>query len=189
MDVANLVSRFTSATAGIEPQYAHKAAVSVMNELKSELDDVAEALSYLTGSGGNALQAFYRAPNLSMLKVRFPDGRRTPPHDHGTWASILVLSGSEKNSLYTRHEDASLTYDRTVELERGSVIFMPANAVHVAECTSSEPAIGLHVYGGNVLGLERHMWDPDTLAEQELDWSKYEGLAQRASAASAAPLT
>jgi hypothetical protein len=66
---------------------------------------------------------------------------------------------------------------------------MPAAAVHVAECTSDEPAIGLHVYGGNVLGLERHMWDPDTLAEHPLDWSKYEDLAQRASAADRAPLT
>ena len=65
---------------------------------------------------------------------------------------------------------------------------LPAGAVHVAECTSDDAAIGLHVYGGNVLGLERKMWDPDTLAEQPLDWSKYEALAQRASAADRAPL-
>lgn len=189
MNVADLVSRFSTAVAEVEGEYAHKAAVAVMNELKGDLDGVAGALSYLTGSGGNALQAFYRAPNLSLLKVRFPDGRRTPPHDHGTWASILVLSGSERNSLYTRNPDGSLSYQRSVDLGRGSVIFMPADAVHVAECTSDEPAIGLHVYGGNVLGLERHMWDPDTLAEQPLDWSQYEGLAQRASAADRAPLT
>jgi predicted metal-dependent enzyme (double-stranded beta helix superfamily) len=189
MNVADLVSRFSTAVANVEGDYAHKAAVSVMNELKDDLDGVAEALSYLTGSGGNALQAFYRAPNLSLLKVRFPNGRRTPPHDHGTWASILVLSGSEKNSLYKRNADGSLTYERSVDLERGAVTFMPEAAVHVAECTTDDPAIGLHVYGRNVLGLERHMWDPDTLAEQSLDWSKYEGLAQRASAADRAPLT
>ena len=189
MDVAELVSRFSTAIASTEAEYAHKAAVSVINELKDDLDGVADAMSYLTGSGGNALQAFYRSPNLSLLKVRFPDGRRTPPHNHGTWAAILVLSGSEKNSLYTRNADGSLAYERSLVLERGSVIFMPEEAVHVAECTSDEPAIGLHVYGGNVLGLERQMWDPDTLAEQPLDWSKYEDLAQRASAASKAPLT
>ncbi|NIQ97633.1 MAG: cysteine dioxygenase, partial [Desulfuromonadales bacterium] len=38
--------------------------------------------------------------DLSLLKVRFPPGRRTPPHDHGTWATILVFSGTEKNTLY-----------------------------------------------------------------------------------------
>ncbi len=186
MEVVELVARFTPAAAD---NYPHKAAVAVLNELKDDLDGVAEAVEYLTGSGGNALQAFYRAPNLSLLKVRFPDGRRTPPHNHGTWAAILVLSGSEKNSLYKRNDDGSLTYQRSLVLARGDVIFMPAEAVHVAECTSDEPAIGLHVYGGNVLGLDRQMWDPDTLAEQPLDWSKYEGLAQRASAAAKAPLT
>ncbi len=186
MDVAELVARFSSAAAEELP---HKAAVAVINELKGDLDAVAAAMSYLTGSGGNALQAFYRAPNLSLLKVRFPDGRRTPPHNHGTWAAILVLSGSEKNSLYKRNGDGSLCYERSIDLEAGDVVFMPAEAVHVAECTSDEPAIGLHVYGGNVLGLERSMWDPDTLAEQPLDWTKYEGLAQRASAADGAPLT
>jgi predicted metal-dependent enzyme (double-stranded beta helix superfamily) len=189
MKVADLVSRFSTAVGGVEEDHAHKAAVSVLNELKSDLEGVSDALSYLTGTGGNALQAFYRAPNLSLLKVRFPNGRRTPPHDHGTWAAILVLSGSEKNTLYQRNADGSLTYERSVDLGRGSVIFMPAAAVHVAECTSEDPAVGLHVYGGNVLGLERHMWDPDTLAEQPLDWSRYEGLAQRASAANRAPLT
>jgi quercetin dioxygenase-like cupin family protein len=189
MNAADLVSRFAAAVADQPDEYAHKAAVQVMNELKSDLGGVEEALSYLTGSGGNALQAFYRAPNLSLLKVRFPDGRRTPPHNHGTWAAILVLSGSERNALYTRNDDGSLTYDRSVDLEAGSVFFMPARAVHVAECTSDVPAIGLHVYGDNVLGVDRQMWDPDTLAEQPLDWTLYEGLAQRASAASKAPLS
>ncbi len=189
MDVAELVARFSAATAAPEEEASYKAAVAVMNELKDDLDGVAGALSYLTGSGGNALQAFYRAPKLSLLKVRFPNGRRTPPHDHGTWAAILVLKGSEKNTVYKRNDDGSLTYERSVDLGQGDIVFMPSGAVHVAECTSDDAAIGLHVYGGNVLGLERHMWDPDTLAEHTLDWSKYEGLAQRASAASAAPLT
>lgn len=189
MDAATLVSKFSEAVNSTEPEYAHKAAVAVMNELKDDLDGVTGALDYLTGSGGNALQAFYRAPNLSLLKVRFPNGRRTPPHDHGTWAAILVLSGAEKNSLYTRNDDGSLTYERSVDLEPGSVFFMPGGAVHVAECNGDEPAIGLHVYGGNVLGLERHMWDPDTLVEQPLDWSKYEDLAQRSTALAKAPLS
>ena len=189
MKVAALASRFLTALDGEEEKYAHKAAVAVMNDLKGGLDGVAEAVSYLTGSSGNALQAFYRAPNLSLLKVRFPNGRRTPPHDHGTWAAILVLSGAEKNSLYQRNAGGSLTYERSVDLERGSVLFMPADAVHVAECIGDEPAIGLHVYGANVLGVERRMWDPDTLGEQPLDWSEYEGLAQRSSAADRAPLT
>ena len=159
-----------------------------MEDLTQSLDSVAEALSYLSGTGGNAYQAFYRAPDLSLLKVSFPAGRRTPPHDHGTWAMILVLSGKEKNTLYRPDAQGRLTRVSEVVLERGSVLPMRADVVHVAECLGNEAAVGLHVYGANVLGgTTRYMWDPDTLERQPLDWVKYEGLAKRASAAASAP--
>jgi len=65
---------------------------------------------------------------------------------------------------------------------------MLAETVHVAESLGDAPAIGLHVYGGDILELPRRMWDPDTLTEHSLDWGVYETFARRASAASAAPL-
>ncbi|MDA0675657.1 MAG: hypothetical protein O3A88_04745, partial [Proteobacteria bacterium] len=68
-----------------------------------------------------------------------------------------------------------------------SVLQMPADVAHVAECIGHEPAVGLHVYGGNILGLERHMWDPDTLAEHPMDWRLYETFKKRATAAASAP--
>ena len=184
MHAASLVARFAEAADSNDPMNAAKA---VLEDLSSKRDAVADALAYLSGTGGNANQAFYRSPNLSLLKVSFPNGRRTPPHNHGTWAAILVLSGKEKNTLYLP-EGGGLRRVSEVELEPGSILPMRAEAVHVAECIGDEPAIGLHVYGANVLGVERQMWDPDTLEAHPLDWSKYEGFAQRASSASCAPL-
>lgn len=185
MQTHELVARFAAAAAQTDPMAAAR---EVMEELKQDLDGVADALSYLSGTGGNAHQAFYRAANLSLLKVSFPAGRRTPPHDHGTWAMILVLSGNEKNTLYRRDGDSGLKRVSEVTLERGSVLPMLGEAVHVAECVGDEPAIGLHVYGANVLGgTERFMWDPETLERHPLDWSKYEGLAQKAMRADSAP--
>ena len=186
MNVADLVAEFSGAAAGTAP---HKAAVAVLKKLKSDVAGVAEATAYIPGTGGNALQAFYRAPDLSLLKVRFPRGRRTPPHNHGTWAAIMVLAGTERNHVYRREADGTLTYERRVDLTPGDILYMPAEAVHVVECLGDEDVIGLHVYGGNVLGLERSMWDPDTVREEALDWSKYETFAQRASAAAKAPLS
>lgn len=185
MHAHDLVARFASAVNGDDPMAAARA---VLEELKDDLDGVADALSYLTGTGGNCAQAFFRSPTLSLLKVSFPNGRRTPPHDHGTWASILVLSGKEKNTLYRRDGQSGLKRASEVILERGSILPMRAEAVHVAECIGDEPAIGLHVYGANVLDTTRYMWDPDTLQRQTLDWTKYEALAQRASKAASAPL-
>jgi predicted metal-dependent enzyme (double-stranded beta helix superfamily) len=129
---------------------------------------------------------FYRSPNLTMLKVCFPSGRRTPPHDHGTWAQILLLSGQEKNTLY-RRENGGLRKASEVTLERGVVLPMLAETAHVAECLGERPAIGLHVYGGDILELPRRMWHPQTLEEHPLDWTLYENFARMASAAAAAP--
>ena len=36
---------------------------------------------------------------------------------------------------------------------------MPAETVHVAECLGGKPTVGLHVYGGDIMGeVPRHMW-------------------------------
>jgi hypothetical protein len=45
MNVAELVSRFSTAVGAVEADDAHKAAVAVMQDLKSNLDGVANALS------------------------------------------------------------------------------------------------------------------------------------------------
>lgn len=185
MNVHKLTSRFMEITSASNPMTAAR---DVLTELKGEMAEVEDSLSYLEGVGGNARQSFYRTPNLSMLKVCFPNGRRTPPHNHGTWAAILVLSGKEKNTLYKRGDDGELVKVGEKILERGSVLPMPADVIHVVECLTDEPAVGLHVYGADVLGVERHMWDPDTLVAEPLDWDKYESLAQRASKAASAPL-
>ena len=179
-----LVARFARAADSGDPM---QAALAELDGLRGDIAAVAEGLSYLPGTGGNPRQAFYRSPNLSLLKVSFPAGRRTPPHDHGTWAAILLLSGGEKNTIYSVDDGARLARVNEVVLEPQSILSVPAANAHVAECLGDEPAVGLHVYGGNVLGLERRMWDPDTLEAQPLDWTRYEALAQRASSAAGAP--
>jgi predicted metal-dependent enzyme (double-stranded beta helix superfamily) len=102
-------------------------------------------------------------------RCAFPNGRRTPPHDHGAWAQILVLSGAEKNTLY-RRDNGALRKAGEVTLARGSILPMRADTVHVAECLGDTPAIGLHVYGGDILELPRRMWNPETLEEHPLEW-------------------
>ena len=158
----------------------------VMDGFRNDIATIEKALAYVSGVGGNARQVFYRAPDLTMLKVCFPNGRRTPPHDHGTWAVILLLSGREKNTLY-RRDPNGLRKAGEVTLERGSILPMLGETVHVAECLGDQPAVGLHVYGGDILELPRRMWDPQTLAEHPLDWTLYENFARVASGAAGAP--
>ena len=179
----DLVEIFAVAVSSSEPMAAARAA---LEGLKGQIAELDEALRYISGTGGNARQVFYRSPDLTLLKVCFPAGRRTPPHDHGTWATILLLSGEEKNTLY-RVDDGRLRKASEVTIKPGSILGMRADTPHVAECMSSAPAIGLHVYGGDIFELPRRMWHPQTLEEHRLDWTLYEKFAGIASAAPAAP--
>jgi predicted metal-dependent enzyme (double-stranded beta helix superfamily) len=183
MKVHELVSRCAQAREAADPM---KAVREVLEGLRNDVAAIEAALAYVPGTGGNANQVFYRAPDLTLLKVRFPHGRRTPPHDHGTWAMILLLSGSEKNTLY-RRDHGALRKAGEVTLTRGAILPMLAETVHVAECLGDAPAIGLHVYGGDILALPRRMWNPQTLEEHALDWTQYENFARVASLAAGAP--
>ena len=183
MKVHELVARCAKAGEATDPMSSVR---GVLEDLRGDVAAIERALGYVSGVGGNARQVFYRSPTLTLLKVCFPNGRRTPPHDHGAWATILVLSGEEKNTLY-RRENGALRKTSEVTLARGSILPMRADTVHVAECLGDTPAIGLHVYGGDILELPRRMWNPETLEEHALDWKLYETFAQTASSAAAAP--
>ena len=183
MQVHELVARCAAAARGNDSMDAVR---EMMEDLRGDLGAVDRALEFIPGVGGNARQVFYRSPDLTMLKVCFPSGRRTPPHDHGTWAVILVLSGQEKNTLYRRADDGLRTASEVI-LERGAILPMRADTAHVAECVGDEPALGLHVYGGDILELPRRMWNPETLEEHVYEPSLYESFAQAASKAEGAP--
>ena len=185
MKVHELVARCARARESSDPIASIR---DVLGDLAGNVAEIERTLSYVPGVGGNARQVFYRAPDLTLLKVCFPNGRRTPPHDHGTWATILLLSGGEKNTLY-RRENGSLRKAGEATLERGSILTMRAETVHVAECLGDAPAIGLHVYGGDIFELPRRMWNPETLEEHPLDWELYEHFARSASGAASAPLS
>lgn len=183
MKVHELVARFAQAS---ESTDAMAAVREVLESMRADIADIDHALNYISGTGGNANQVFYRSPNLTLLKVRFPNGRRTPPHDHGTWATILLLSGAEKNTLY-RTDSGALRKAGETTLAPGQILSMRSDTAHVAECLGEQPTIGLHVYGGDIFALPRRMWNPQTLEPHALDWGLYENFARVASAATSAP--
>lgn len=185
MKVQELVARFAQAGESANPM---NAARETLEGMRNDIDAVEQALRYVSGTGGNARQVFYRSPTITLLKVCFPAGRRTPPHNHGAWATIFLLSGEEKNTLY-RNDGCTLRKASEVTLTRGSILPMLADTAHVAECIGNQPAIGLHVYGGDILDLPRNMWHPKSLQAHALDWTIYETFAQMASQADGAPQT
>ena len=121
MKVDELVARCARARESADPINSVR---EVLENLRGEIPAIEHALNYISGVGGNARQVFYRSPDLTMLKVCFPNGRRTPPHDHGTWAAILLLSGEEKNWLILRTRDTTIGLFQGM-FERNSLTFNP----------------------------------------------------------------
>ena len=154
---------------------------AVLRELSADSAGLLKSLDFFSGRGSDAEQAFYRSPQVSLLKIRFDPGRQTPPHDHGCWAAILLLQGKERNTLYRTDAGAGLVSSGEVTLEPGAVLPMPAEAIHVAECVSDEAAIGLHVYGGDEVTLRRRVWHPHTFQEHTHSEEFYGELANLAS--------
>lgn len=89
MKVHELVARFAKAGESAKPMDASR---EILESLRGQVEAIENLLGYISGTGGNAGQVFYRSPQVTLLKVCFPVGRRTPPHNHGTWATILQLS-------------------------------------------------------------------------------------------------
>ena len=174
MHVFDLVEQGARAASGPNPCSAVR---GVLNDLCGRLDDVYEALDFCACSNpGDApdRQIFYRSPNLTMMRIRFCPGLRTPPHDHSTWAAILLLSGRERNTLYQRCSRHGLDKTGDVLVEPGSVFRMNVDTIHVAECAADEPAVALHVYGGDLDYLPRRVWHPHTFEEFPMEIDRYE---------------
>ena len=104
MKVRELVSRVTAASESADPMNAVR---KVLESMRDELAEIDRALGFISGVGGNARQVFFRSPKLFMLKARFPAGRRTPPHNHGTWAVVAGVDGLERNAFWKRLADGS----------------------------------------------------------------------------------
>ena len=182
MHVFDLVEQGAKAAQGTDPCMAVR---NMLSNLRERLDEVHEALDFCGCAEADDApdrQIFYRSPNLSMMRICFCPGLRTPPHDHSTWAAILMLSGRERNTFYRRCRQHGLERTGDIVLEPGSVLRMDVDTIHVAECATEHPAIALHVYGGDLDRLPRKVWHPRTLEEFPMEIDLYNEFSQLASA-------
>lgn len=102
---------------------------------------------------------------LSVFAASWLPGRGAPPHDHGTWAIVVGVDGSEKNVLYERTDDRSRP--DYAELRRlgeqvigpGEVLAMPAGTIHSVTNDSEQTTLSLHAYGKHINFTSRSQFD------------------------------
>jgi predicted metal-dependent enzyme (double-stranded beta helix superfamily) len=122
-----------------------------------------------------SLQCLYRSPELTILNVIWPIGHIVMPHNHEMWAVIGVYTGREDNILWRRLPDAM---NGRVEAagaktlgERDTIAF-GADVIHSVVNPVHRLTGAMHVYGGDLFGVSRSEWDPDSLHEKPYDMEK-----------------
>jgi predicted metal-dependent enzyme (double-stranded beta helix superfamily) len=111
-----------------------------------------------------------------------------PPHDHLMWAINGIYGGEEDNVFY-RRTPAGIVQSGGRRVGAAESAILGAEVIHAVTNPSARACTGsIHIYGGDYLGKQRSIWDPDTLEERPADGDTIRRMfeAARARAADAA---
>ncbi|MCX7932950.1 MAG: cysteine dioxygenase, partial [Rhodovarius sp.] len=103
---------------------------------------------------------------FSVVSFVWGPGQRTPVHNHLVWGLVGMLRGEEVST--TMHRDGPGRPLRPGQVDRlrpGEVIAVAPGLedMHMVENALPDAAsISIHVYGGNIGAIRRHVFDPAT---------------------------
>jgi len=83
----------------------------------------------------------------SLYLVSDGQGVTSPPHEHGTWAVIAGVRGTEANVLYRVVSGRRAAPIDRVVIGPGESMVLPSNAIHATEVVGAAPTFHLHLYG------------------------------------------
>ena len=117
-----------------------------------------------------------------MTAVVWGPGDHAAPHDHHTWGMIGVLENSLAETRFRRLDDRSnpeyarLEKDRVMDNRPGEVTLLipDVDEIHQMDNLTDRPTVEIHVYGRDLLGLERCRFDPETGRVSSFVTAKYD---------------
>jgi 3-mercaptopropionate dioxygenase len=102
---------------------------------------------------------------FSVVSFVWGPGQTTPIHDHTTWGLIGMLRGAEVEQHYARRADGALVSEgEPHRLEVGAVDAVSpriGDHHHVSNAYDDRTSISIHVYGGNIGGVRRSVYEQD----------------------------
>lgn len=111
---------------------------------------------------------------LAVFVAAWLPGRGAPPHNHGTWAVIGGVDGSETNVFWKRLDDGTRPgYAEIVERDRrvfgpGEVVSFLPESIHSVVNESDRVTLSLHVYGKHLNYSTRWQFDPVAKRERPI---------------------
>jgi 3-mercaptopropionate dioxygenase len=114
--------------------------------------------------------ALHRGDGLFVSAVVWGPGDQIGPHDHRTWGMIGVMGNAIEETRFRRVDDrdreeyARLEQDRSVVVKPGEVsLLVPeVDEIHAMNNPSDRPTVEIHVYGKDLVGLERYSYNLET---------------------------
>ena len=105
---------------------------------------------------------------FSVVSFVWGPGQKTPIHNHTVWALIGMLRGSERAENFAMGEPGGAMRALGIDvLEPGRVETLSPDTgdIHrVSNMYDDRVSISIHVYGGNIGRISRHVFDADTSA-------------------------
>ena len=103
---------------------------------------------------------------FSLVSFVWGPGQKTPVHDHTVWGIIGMLRGAECAQRYTRdHQGRVKACGAEETLRPGDidVVSPTLGDIHVVRNgLEDQVSISIHLYGGNIGRIARHVFVPET---------------------------
>jgi len=109
---------------------------------------------------------------LAIFAGAWLPGRGAPPHNHGTWAVVAGVEGTERNVFWTRVDDGSRPGRADIRrvgdrmLGPGDVVTFQPESIHSVVNATALVTVSLHVYGKHVNYTTRSQFDPEQGTER-----------------------
>ena len=138
---------------------------AVLDRALSKSSDIADALPATVAE----FAPLYTSSEISIFKFVWGPAMFVPPHDHLMWAINGIYGGAEDNVFY-RRTPARIVRTGGRRLGTAESATLGADVIHAVANPNARACTGsIHIYGGDYLGKQRSIWDPDTLAERPAD--------------------
>ncbi len=105
----------------------------------------------------------------SLISAVWWPGQGTPVHDHLTWGVVGMLRGAEWSQHYSVGDGAPCPIGEPELLEPGkfTTVSPQSRDIHrVWNAYSDRVSISIHLYGGDIGSIERHVFDSATGAKK-----------------------
>jgi predicted metal-dependent enzyme (double-stranded beta helix superfamily) len=132
-----------------------------------------EAYRQPSGRGKTPLIGVYnlhRGNGVYVSAVVWGPGAHIAPHDHNTWGMIGVMDNGIQETRFRRVDDrqrddfAQLERDRVNNVRAGDIsLLVPVvDEIHQMDNTTDRPTVEIHVYGQDLVGLPRCIYNLET---------------------------